>query len=121
MNVIRIGIAFVLVLTTTLALAAEVKEVQGKVITVSQDYGNLDTSFTPKDIKGLGVNAGDSFQVGFGGKRFEVYLGQAYSDVPKGDWVAFFTQAGTLRIARNLDNAAKTLGVKEGDALTLYH
>ena len=120
MKTVRIGIALILVLMAALALAAD-KQVEGKVIAISQDYGNLDTSFVPDDLKRLGIKPGDSFQVGFSDKRFDVYLGQAYSDVPKGDWVAFFTQAGNLRIARNLDDAAKTLGVKQGDALTLYH
>ena len=33
----------------------------------------------------------------------------------KGEWIAFFKEDGLLKIARNLENAAKVLGCNKGD------
>ena len=44
-------------------------------------------------------------------------MGTTYSDVPRGGWVALLNRDGTLRIARNLENAGETLGAKAGDRL----
>lgn len=103
------------------AVAANTTALQATVVSVASRYGNINTSLSPDDLDRLGVHPGDTFQVSFSGKRFNVYLGKTYSDVPKGDWVAFFTTNGRLRIARNFDNAARTLGVRQGDTITLYH
>lgn len=103
------------------ALAAKPAQLTCTVVSIAPRFGNIDTSIGPKDLASLGIKRGDTFQVGFSGKRFDVYLGETYSDVPKGDWVAFMTAKGRLRIARNFDNAAQTLGVKQGDSITLYH
>ena len=121
MKVVHLSLASVLLFTALVAAAASSKHVEGKVEAVAPSYGNVDTSFSTGDLATLGVKRGDTFQVGFAGKRFDVYLGDTYSDVPKGDWVAFITAKGKLRIARNLDDAATALGVKKGDTITLYH
>ena len=47
---------------------------------------------------------------------YEVHLSENYDDVPEGNWIALWRD-GRLRIARNLENAAITLGCKEGDIL----
>ncbi|HKI73327.1 MAG TPA: SAM hydroxide adenosyltransferase, partial [Pseudomonadales bacterium] len=96
------------------------KQVEGTVTAVDPTYGNIDTDIGPERLVALGIKQGDSLVLAFNGKHFDVYVGAAYSDVPKGDWVAFVTsKTGKLRIARNLDNAARTLGISKGDSFSL--
>ena len=57
--------------------------------------------------------------MGFADKSFSVYLASTYSDVPEGDWVAFMTAEGYLKIARNGANANQTLGCKKGDTISI--
>lgn len=114
-------IALFLLFSALIATAAEPRQIQGTVEDIAASYGNIDTSIVAAAFATLGVKQGDSFQVAFSGKHFSVYLGDTYSDVPKGDWVAFMTADGKLRIARNMDDAAQALGVKKGDTITLSH
>ena len=86
-----------------------------KVIRVHPKYGNIDTELVPSDIEKLGINKGDTFTVHFEKKSFKIYLGITFSDVSKGEWIAFFKEDGLLKIARNHDSAAKLLGCKEGN------
>jgi len=121
MSIAKLAIPLVAVLIACAASASHHRHVDGVVRAIMSDYGNIDTSFEPADLQSIGVAKGDTFTVGFGDKEFEVYLGDTYSDVPRGDWVAFITADGKLRIARNFENAAQTLGVKEGDKITLFN
>ena len=118
---VRAGIVLLLLAWACAALAAGVSQLQGKIEAINPKFGNIDTSLTSADLKKLGLQRGDSFKLAVNGKRVDIYLGYTYSDVPKGDWVAFITKGDKLRIARNLANAAKTLGAKIGDSVTLYH
>jgi len=86
-----------------------------KITHVGTSYGNLDTAFIQNDLDRLGIKPTTHFMVGMGDKRFRVFLGKTYGDVPRGDWVAFLTAEGRLRIARNYANAAETLGCVVGD------
>ena len=87
------------------------------VVGLGESYGNLYTQFVQDDLDRLGIRQGDKFIVGMGDRSFEVLLGKDYSDVPRGRWVAFLTAEGTLKIARNFADAAKTLGCKSGDEI----
>lgn len=122
MKMPNLFVALVLLLVAHVAAAADANQVQGKITAINATYGNIDTDIKPESLAPLGIKEGDSVTLTFGDKKFDVYIGESYSDVPKGDWVAFITTSnGTLRIARNLDNAARSLGVKEGDTITLIH
>jgi hypothetical protein len=90
-----------------------------KVRAISSSYGNLDTEFTSEDLDAINVKRGDSFWLSFNDKTFKVFYGTTYSDVPQGAWVAFITAEATLRIARNYDSAATTLGCQVGDTLMI--
>ncbi len=89
----------------------------GTVTRVELPFGNLDTSLMEPDVRSIGIAFGDSFQVRCRGKDFNVLLGKKFGDVPRGEWVAFFSLQGTLKIARNLGNAAEASGCKAGDSL----
>ncbi len=90
-----------------------------KVASINPSFGNLQTEFTSADLDALDIKRGNYFWVSFNDKTFKVLYGTTYSDVPTGDWIAFVSAEGTLRIARNYDNANKTLGCKEGDTIMI--
>lgn len=121
MKALQVSAMIVMLLVAITAIAGHHRQVTGKVAYIGEEYGNVDTDITPERLVDLEVEKGDTFTIGFGDKEFEVYLGDTYSDVPKGDWVAFINSMGTLRIARNFDNAAEALGVAVGDEITLYN
>ncbi len=89
------------------------------VIGFSPEYGNIYTQFVESDLNRLGVKAGGMFTVGFGEKEFRVKLGVDYSDVPRGDWIAYYDarEGKTLKIARNFANASKQLGCLAGSTI----
>jgi hypothetical protein len=90
-----------------------------KVTGVDASFGNLETEFTSPDLDALDIKRGNSFWVSFNETTVKVHLGTTYSDVEKGEWIAFINANGTLRIARNYANAATTLGCKEGDTIMI--
>lgn len=103
------------------AVAKHHRQAPAEVMRIDENHGNIDTDATAETLAGIGLSKGDSFPVGFGDKEVTVYLGDTYSDVPRGDWVAFITSYGNLRIARNYEDAAAALGVAVGDTLTLFN
>ncbi len=88
-----------------------------KIESISSTYGNINTEFIEGDLQQLGISSKTRFQVSYGEQTFTVLLATTYGDVPRGEWVAFLTAEGRLRIARNYENASKTLGCKEGDKI----
>ena len=84
-----------------------------------QKEGNIDTEFIVSDVERLGIKRGGKFTVTFGGNAYRVHLGLVYSDVPKGEWIAFFRSDGKLRIARNYESAVKLLGCAVGDMVLI--
>lgn len=101
-----------------LVSSAEFKDggAYGSVLSITEEFGNINTEFIESDIKTLGIEPDSLFLLKYEMNVFEVYLGENYDDVGEGDWIALWRD-GRLRIARNLDNAAMTLGCKEGDIL----
>ena len=91
-----------------------------RVRDVTPEYGNIDTDFNQDGIVELGIRPWETFAVSAGDKRVTIRFASTYSDVPEGAWVAFMTEDGTLRLARNLENAARTLGVEPGDTIRVH-
>jgi S-adenosylmethionine hydrolase len=89
------------------------------VIAINSEWGNIDTEFVYSDLEKLGISKGVIFTVQFEEKSFKVMMANIYDDVQKGEWVAFITAEGFLRIARNLDSAVKLLGCKPGDNIII--
>lgn len=89
----------------------------GTVTRVELPFGNLDTSFVESDVQSIGIASGDAFQVRCRDKAFDILLGKNFRDVPSGEWVAFSSLQGTLKIARNFASAAEASGCKAGDSL----
>jgi hypothetical protein len=89
----------------------------GTVIMVEPPFGNVQTSFVESDLRSLGIAPGTSFQLRFRQNTFDVLLGEDFGDVPRGEWVAFFSPEGTLTLARNLASAAESLQCGPGDTV----
>lgn len=121
MRLVQFKIILLLLTLGPFAFSMHHRQVSATVDAVSLDFGNIETSVGADALETLGLSRGDSFGVEFGDRKFEVYLGETYSDVPQGDWIAFIAETGKLRIARNYENAAVTLGVKAGDTITLFN
>jgi pimeloyl-ACP methyl ester carboxylesterase len=84
------------------------------ITSVNPVYGNFNTLFTAVDLQKLGIARGQYFFVTFKDKSAKVLYGTTYGDVPRGEWVAFLTATGYLKIARQFENAVAVLGCKEG-------
>jgi len=86
---------------------------------VDPNFGNLTAAFTAADLDRLGIAVGDDFALGFEGKTVEVRRVTTYGDVERGRWLALVDGEGFLQIAINYGDAAATLGVESGDAVTI--
>ena len=89
----------------------------GTVIWVSPTYGNIDTDFVIEDMEALRLVKGQRFYMEFRDQARLVHYGSAYGEVSEGDYLAFMTAYGNLKIARNMANAATDLGCVEDDTL----
>jgi len=87
----------------------------GRIIEVEASFGNLQTSFVESDMSGLGIAAGASFSLRFGDTVYDVLFGKDFSDVSRGEWVAFVAPDGTLTIARNFASAHDACECSAGD------
>jgi len=83
----------------------------------SESFGNIYSQFVQHDLTALGIAEGSDFTVGMGDASFNIRLAKTYSDVPRGEWVAFIRADGKLQVARNYANASETLGCKAGDEI----
>jgi len=84
---------------------------------ISREFGNLYTGIIEADLITRRITPESYLSVLFNDKSFKAYLGADYSDVPRGEWVGLLTAEGNLKIARNLENAAETLGAEVGDTI----
>lgn len=82
-------------------------------------FGNITLDFQASDFAQLGIARGNTFTLEFGGKRVPVKLGATYSDVARGQYVAFFDAEDRLLVAINYGNAADALGIKPGDVASV--
>jgi dienelactone hydrolase len=88
-----------------------------QVLQIDPVYGNVHTRYVQADFNKLGIAGGGTFTVRFKNRAHRVFLGSTYSDVQKGELVAFFMHDGHLQIACNLASAAALLGCREGDMI----
>lgn len=90
-----------------------------KVIDVDV-YGNFVAEFQPSDMNGLYIKKGKKFFVSSkNGKESSIFFGSDFSDVEEGDWVAFESADGNLKISQNRGDAAKFLGISVGDSVSI--
>lgn len=91
----------------------------GSIVGVTENHGNIFTSFVPDDLAKLGIEPGDRFVMTAGDITVSVLLGTEYGDVGQGEWIGIQRAEGVLMIARNYANACETLGCSVGHSLTI--
>lgn len=93
---------------------------QGIVETHVPVYGNFITNFVASDLETLDIHIGDQFHLRKGNRTISAKMGTTYSDVPVGEWVAFFDAEGYLLFCRNYRNAVESLETTEGDLVEIW-
>jgi S-adenosylmethionine hydrolase len=87
------------------------------VVRISKEYANINTNITEPQLAAHGIRHGTKFNVRFKDRTMEAFLGNKYSDVAKGDWVALIEEDGKLQIAISYGHAATDIACAEGDTL----
>ncbi len=91
----------------------------GEIIDISPNYGNIFINLNTEDFTKLGIQRGMTFQLSIGEKTTEVVYGTTYSDVEKGEWVAFPTADNVTRVAINFGNASEALDAHIDDTISV--
>lgn len=85
----------------------------GSVVHVDR-YGNLIANITGGLTEEVGLAPGDPLHITIGDQPITATFVTTYDDVPEGDWLALINAEGVVEIARNLRNAAETVGASAG-------
>jgi S-adenosylmethionine hydrolase len=67
----------------------------------------------------MGFEPGTLLRVTISNKTINATFATTYGDVPEGDWLALINAERVMEIARNLGNAAETVGASAGIKLRL--
>jgi S-adenosyl-L-methionine hydrolase (adenosine-forming) len=93
-------------------------ERSGSIIHVDR-YGNLITNIPSRMVEEAGIAKGQRLNLTIGNHTVEAKFVSTYSDVPLRDWLALISSDGDLEIARNMENAAKTIDESVGAEIRL--
>ena len=113
----RIGRSVLILCLFLFSTLTSAESVPGIIKSITDDYGNLNTSVTADQLDELSISPGSNYTVQHKGTKVSVHYGTTYSDVPTGEWISFALDDGTIRIARNFENAAATLEASNGDEI----
>jgi S-adenosylmethionine hydrolase len=89
------------------------KALIGSVIHIDR-YGNFITNITGKLAKEAGLEPGAKIYITINDQRLLATFTVTYDDVPRGDWLALINAEEVVEIARNMENAAQTIGAASG-------
>lgn len=87
------------------------------VVRISEEFANINTNVSEKTLKAYGIEQETEFSVTFKGQKFRALLGEDYSDVERGDWIALIEDDGNLQLAISFGNAATEINCTVGDTL----
>jgi len=90
----------------------------GEILFVD-NFGNIVTNISVKELKTLGANEGHLLHVKFEAKVLDLKLHSAYGQVPAGRALAIIGSSDFLEVAVNQANASQMLGVKVGDSVSI--
>lgn len=96
------------------ATAAQTLTLQGKIVSVGESYGNLDT-----DIELSIITLGQRLSVSCKEHSVEAVFVTGYGDVASGEWLALENEDGMLQFAISFGDASETLNCGVGDAITV--
>ncbi|MGJ8658144.1 MAG: SAM hydroxide adenosyltransferase [Akkermansiaceae bacterium] len=91
----------------------------GSASNVSESWGNIETSFVKGDLTKLEAELNDKLLVSVGAKSHAVTLARHYSEVAKGQGVAYITSEGFLEVMIFGERLAEKLKAKAGDRIVL--
>jgi pimeloyl-ACP methyl ester carboxylesterase len=83
-------------------------------------YGNFISNFIAEDMATLQIAPGDQFHLQVNDQTVSVLMGSNYTDVPVGEWVAFWEAEGYLLFCRNYKNAVETLGIEPKATIKIW-
>jgi pimeloyl-ACP methyl ester carboxylesterase len=106
-------------LPSQVALHADRRGLDARVVEISGDYGNVSLNVQPADLAALGVAPMQWLQLTAHDQNFRVRLGTDFNSVKRGEWVVFPNADGFVCLARNSADAAATARVTVGDTVTL--
>ena len=87
------------------------------VVSISEEYANINTDISKKRLASIGIEVGSRFTAHFENQKIKALLGKDYSDVSRGDWIALIEEDDTLQLAISFGNAATKIGCAAGDTL----
>lgn len=96
--------------------AVEPTTLQGKVIAVGSEYGNLDTDIA---IKLITLDFGESFSISCRTRSEKAVFAADYADVHSGEWLGLENGEGKLQLAISYGDAADVLNCSVDDAITI--
>ena len=94
--------------------AAQHGPLTARVVRISDEYANINTNLDAKGLATAGIVQGSTFRAHFGSQSIEVFYGEDYGDVARGEWVGLIDE-GALQIAISFGNAATVLDCAVGD------
>lgn len=92
---------------------------EARVTEVTGVFGNLALNAQPDDFARADIAPGTWFELTAGERPYRVFYGRDFTDVKRGQWVAFPNADGFCYLGRNRDNAAATAGLKTGDLIVI--
>lgn len=90
-----------------------------RVTAIDPFYGNATLGFHPDELAAAGIHQGASFILEAHGAEHSIHYGQAYGDVPQGEWIAFRRADDQILLARNHARAIDTAGLEPGDRVLI--
>jgi pimeloyl-ACP methyl ester carboxylesterase len=90
-----------------------------RVAEVNGIYGNVILDAQPDDFAALGIGLMARFQLSAHEKSFRVLLGRNFTNVKRGEWVAFPDAEGFMLLSRSYADAAGVARLAVGDKVTI--
>ena len=90
----------------------------GEVLHID-DFGNVITNITLKDLEGHGFSKGTVVSLHIGSKKFNLKFCSTYGEVPKGESLVLIGSDGFLEVSLNQGHAARKFDLKVGDEISI--
>jgi S-adenosylmethionine hydrolase len=93
--------------------------IEGVVIAVDGPFGNVWTNIAPTMLESIGAKKGDRLSVTFPSRTVEAPWVDTFADVPQNSPLVYASSRGAVALGVNTGDAAKSFGVKRGDAVRI--
>jgi S-adenosylmethionine hydrolase len=82
-------------------------------------FGNVQLNITPEELESSNVKIGDTVTIRIGENDFMAKFADRYADLAIGQIGILVDSTGMISIVKNLDYAARELGIREGNAVAI--